>query len=307
MPNTIGTISNKTLILRWVISKIPKLKDSDNKLIKEGRSYLYYDSNQYGSFLHSDKSIDSPTNAVSYTLSQIYDSAGNVGYAIYSDEPPGKKVFGYYAHSKGTVGYDSTSGFWLVHSVPKFPPKKEESHYYPKSGRDNGQSMLCMSLPLSEINSVGRQLQTTGPHFYSFSMPNSLKDTLPNLYDATLSKKQIHYPIRVPSSRIATLKSKGGMEFTSFAKSKTFVKDLYAGLVSPSLKKSLLAETWIRTDKVNICCEPEETHCQYNVYNVNYLKFNKEVSYKETKDHSKWAVALDKSTLCIGDINRMVS
>ena len=304
MPNTIGTISNKTLILRWVISKIPKLKNSDNKLIKEGRSYLYYDSNRYGSFLHSDKSIDSPTNAVSYTLSQVYDSAGNVGYAMYSDEPPGKKAGVNYAHSKGTVGYDSTSGFWLVHSVPRFPPYyNERIYYYPKSGWDNGQSMLCMSLPLSEINSVGRQFQTTRPYFYSLSMPNSLKDTLPNLYDATVNKKQIHYP----SSRIATLKSMGGMEFTSFAKSKTFGKDLYAGLVSPSLKKSLLAETWIRTDKVTLCCEPEETHCQYNVYNVNYLKFNKEVSYKETKDHSKWAVALDKSTLCIGDINRMVS
>ena len=223
---------------------------------------------------------------------------------MYNDEEPDKYKDFRDAHSKGTVGYDSTSGFWLVHSVPRYPPFYNEGQYsYPYSGREYGQSMLCMSLPLSEINTAGKQFQTTGPHFYNFSMPESLRDKLSDLYQATASKKQLPDP----SSRIATLTSKGGLEFTHFAKSKTFGKDLYAGLVSPSLKKSLLAETWIRGDKVTACCVPEETHCQNNVYNVQELNFTKEINYTETKDHSKWAVALDNSTLCIGDINRMVS
>ena len=134
-------------------------------------------------------------------------------------------------------------------------------------------------LPLSEINTAGRQLQTTGPHFYDFVMPDSLRDTLPDLYHVTVNKENIYNP----SFRIATLISKGGVKFTSFVKSKTFGKDLYAGLVSPRLKKSLLTETWIRGDKVTACCVPEETHCQNNVYNVQELNFNKEVYYKETK------------------------
>ena len=273
--------------------------------IKNGTGYLYYDSNQGSDFTFPDKSINSSKSAAGHTLLQIYKST-NVGYAMYDDEEPDKYKDFYDAHSKGTVGYDSTSGFWLVHSVPKYPPYyKERIYYYPNSGREYGQSMLCMSLPLSEINSAGRQFQTTGPHFYNFSMPDSLKDTLPNLYDATVNKKQIP----VPSSHIATLKSKGGMEFTSFAKSKKFGKDLYAGLVSPSLKKSLLAETWVFEEKnrLQLCCVPEETHCPYNVYNVKYLNFSEEVHFKSCYDHSKWAVALDKSTLCIGDINRRVS
>ena len=250
-----------------------------------------------------DKSIINSNSAAGYTLSQIYSST-DVGYAMYNDEEPDEHKDFYDAHSKGTVGYDTSSGFWLVHSVPRFPPYYKERHYsYPESGQDYGQSMLCMSLPLSEINSAGRQFQTVGPHFYNFSMPDSLRDKLPELYQATVNKTQIPDP----TSRIVTLTSKGGIEFRYFAKSKTFGKDLYAGLVSPSLKKSLLAETWIRSDKVNACCDPEKAHCPYDVYNVNWVKFNEEVSYHETKDHSKWAVALDKSTLCIGDINRMVS
>ena len=136
-------------------------------------------------------------------------------------------------------------------------------------------------------------------------MPESLRDKLSDLYQATASKKQLPDP----SSRIATLTSKGGLEFTHFAKSKTFGEDLYAGLVSPSLKKSLLAETWVFKEemRLNICCMAEETPCRYNVYNVKELKFSEEVYFKSHYDHSKWAVALDKSTLCVGDINRRVS
>ena len=286
-----------------MISKVPELKKLNNALFTEGTGYLYYDSKQYGSFTASDKSISSSTSAVGYTLSQIYDSTANVGYAFYNNETPNGHKYGSDAHSKGVVGYDSESGFWFVHSVPEFPPKKKESYKYPNSGVIYGQSMLCMSLPLSEINTAGRQFQTVGPKLYDFYMPDSLRDILPDLYDVTVNHKRTYNP----TSRIATLTSKGGIEFTSFAKSKNFDKDLYAGLVSPSLRKSLLVETWIRTEKISKCCEPEELHCPYDVYNVNWVKFNEEVSYHETKDHSKWAVALDKSTLCIGDINRMVS
>ena len=225
---------------------------------------------------------------------------------MYNDEEPNKYKDFHDAHSKGTVGYDCSSGFWLVHSVPKYPPYyKDKYYYYPESGREFGQSMLCMSLPLSEINTAGRQFQTVGPHFYNFSMPDSLRDKLPELYQATVNKKQICDP----TSRIASLTSKGGMKFTSFAKSKRFGKDLYAGLVSPSLKKSLLVETWVfkEYNRLNVCCVPEEAYCQYNVYNVRELKFNDVVYFKVHYDHSKWAFALDMSTLCVGDINRKVS
>jgi deoxyribonuclease-2 len=52
---------------------------------------------------------------------------------------------------------DSTAGFWLVHSVPKFPIITNE-YKYPDTGKRNGQSFLCMTLSFRSIDVVGGYL-----------------------------------------------------------------------------------------------------------------------------------------------------
>ena len=227
---------------------------------------MYYDSGQGDSLYSPTQSIDSSRSAPGYTLSQIYgSSADTVGYAMYNDEFPDgtdKDL----AHSKGVLGYDSSGGFWLIHSVPRYPPPYGESYSYPDSGKRFGQSMLCISLSLSEINTVGRQIQTNGPSFYDYHMPHDLTPSLTDLYDATVNQNRIDDP----PYKIARLVSKRGMEFTSFAKSRDYGKDLYAMLVAPALHKPLLVETWIRGDRVCDCsvCESDRTGCEYEVDNV---------------------------------------
>lgn len=50
---------------------------------------------------------------------------------------------------------DTNEGFWLIHSVPHFPYSLE--HYmYPKTGVHFGQSFMCISLNLKDLNSVGK-------------------------------------------------------------------------------------------------------------------------------------------------------
>jgi deoxyribonuclease-2 len=54
-------------------------------------------------------------------------------------------------------------------------------------------------------------------------------------------------------------------------------------------------------------CKP--THA-FNVWNVQNLSWGGSINYKETKEHSKWAVATGNGIepiVCIGDINRMTS
>ena len=288
---------------RWVIYKLPHDNDSDSKWIKEGTGYLYLDSENSGKFILPDKSINDSRSSAGHTLSQIYNSSPeSVGYAMYNDEEPDETKDFMRAHSKGVVSYDSSSGFWLVHSVPKYPPYSNSSYSYPWSGTVYGQSMLCMSLPLIGINKAGRQFQTNGPHFYNYSMPESLQSQLQDLYDATKYNKTVNGT----DFNIEMLITTGGNDFTSFAKSEFFEKDLYASLVSLTLKKPLLVESWVRGDVVPSCCPPSP-NCSYDVYDVETLSFGGIMNFTEKQDHSKWAVADDKSTLCIGDINRMVS
>jgi deoxyribonuclease-2 len=68
------------------------------------------------------------------------------------------------------------SGFWIVHSVPKYPPAMDTGRYdYPHSGTIYGQSFLCISFTGEQIGTVGKQLQYNEPTFYSHQVPDYLK------------------------------------------------------------------------------------------------------------------------------------
>ena len=55
----------------------------------------------------------------------------------------------------GDVCFDKTSGFWLVHSIPNFPPRPSFGYSYPDSGTIYGQTLLCVTYKYSEFNSIG--------------------------------------------------------------------------------------------------------------------------------------------------------
>jgi hypothetical protein len=93
------------------------------------------------------------------------------------------------------------------------------------------------------------------PSVYDYNLPESFKNLFPNLAKA-VTKKALsgkNY------ANVANLMSKGGTEFTSFAKHKKFAKgllkfleshktiflDLYADLVATTLRKPFYAETWL--------------------------------------------------------------
>jgi deoxyribonuclease-2 len=65
-------------------------------------------------------------------------------YALYNDEHPYKTDSDtVHGHTKGVQLFDATSGLWLIHSVPKFPPA--DVYAYPITGTKYGQSMLCVT------------------------------------------------------------------------------------------------------------------------------------------------------------------
>lgn len=80
-------------------------------------------------------------------------------WIVYNDEPTNQKTTASMGHSKGMVAADNSSGFWLVHSVPKFPQlpyQNNNSYAYPETGVMNGQSFLCMSMMAQELDKVGK-------------------------------------------------------------------------------------------------------------------------------------------------------
>ena len=79
---------------------------------------------------------------------------------MYNDEWPNGTSSETAAHAKGVVAFDvatSGSGFWLIHSVPRFPPSPapDSSYSFPPTGERYGQTMLCISLPSSQADIIG--------------------------------------------------------------------------------------------------------------------------------------------------------
>lgn len=95
---------------------------------------------------------------------------------LYNDEPPNDKVDMYCGHTKGVMASDVNSGFWLVHSVPHFPPALSPGQYgYPTTGHTYGQSLLCVTMAADQVNKAAKQLLYNEPHIYSHSIPESLR------------------------------------------------------------------------------------------------------------------------------------
>ncbi|XP_068209876.1 deoxyribonuclease-2-alpha [Palaemon carinicauda] len=308
----------------FVVYKLPMDKNSEFAPLKLGTAYMYltpetaarlqsggvssvfseYRDSASGWVL-SNVSIGSEYSMLSYTLRRIYsdkDFLQNSALIMYNDEfPNGTKSFTK-GHTKGVFVMTQSGGFWLVHSVPLYPPSPEDGYSYPSSGHHYGQIMLCISLPVEEAENIGGQLIQNEPFIYASSMPTSLVERFPTL------KKVIdgEHVESLPWYRITQLKSKQGKTFTSFAKYRKYNQDLYAGLVAPVLETNLVVETWRNGP------EPLPSSCNstYKVENAESILVRAaSTSFSTHKDHSKWAVATepDQPYVCIGDINRMES
>ncbi|XP_018579451.1 plancitoxin-1 isoform X2 [Anoplophora glabripennis] len=282
----------------YVVYKLPEIKHH-HKLLKSGVAYTFMTSDNYDSWTFSNKSINSTTSILANTINDLYSAQG-ISYVLYNDQPPpDKKSKSNKGHNKGVVMVNYTGGFWLVHSVPHFP-MLGKTYIFPRTGAVFGQSFLCLSLSLENLNKVGTQLQYNQPEIYSQNINSNLKASLPDLVKAAMNVT-IN---TAPWYSVMEILTQKGVQFTSFAKSKAFNKDLYEDLVAPSLETDLYVETWPNGGgRLQSNCTKK-----YKVTNVKSVYLSAaNVTFNTTHDHSKWAVtppSQAKNWFCIGDINR---
>ncbi|XP_003424114.1 plancitoxin-1 [Nasonia vitripennis] len=314
----------------FVLYKLPRLSNSGNHLIKEGVAYLYMDSESFAKgWTLSEKDITSNDSIPANTLAPFYNDniAGDLFWVMYNDQPPNQPAKLNNGHTKGVVIAGETEGFWLIHSVPNFPPEpntgnetrrsnsnkieneSEEDtskdiprgiYAYPSSGKVNGQSFLCISTNEANLNTIGKQLMYNQIIVYRRNLPDSLSNKYSVLTDAA---NQVRIK-KAPYNSKINLYSTSGMEFTSFAKSSKWQKDLYDDFVAPQLNTDLYTETWMN-GRGKLPSECNKTRVM-NIRAISLQKAN--VEFHSSRDHSKWAVSADEKKkahwVCIGDINR---
>ncbi len=193
------------------------------------------------------------------------------------------------AHDKGVLYRDSKdgSGFFLLHSVPKFPAIDPRGHKLNPTTPERStyaQSFVCVSKHAGKQDNFYNQIVAHANGQNSQIYFDSLKITS----DIKFEGGYVNEPIE-------------GTPFMYVTKLMKFDADPFEEILVPAFQTGWIAETWGRPYKDDNC------NGQFSVIN------NKQVSYfdtivSSTKDHSKWAVAINTEDLvCIGGMNHMTS
>ena len=224
------------------------------------------------------------------------------GYILYNDErPDGKPDNGSLGHTKGVLCWDvaTGTGFWLIHSWPLTPHLQAVAPTTPIYG----QTFLCLSLTLDDINRVAYAMLTHHePQVYDFNV-----DGLPEVYALRSLVNGIE-PDSDASGMQMDFTTVGGMPFKLIAKNRHWNDDFWNDLVGPTLGVDLHVETWIRGPIAPVA-DDDGIHKSFDVKYVNLGPIGVHYAWPETSDHAKWAISADPSKpfVCIGDLNRMIS
>lgn len=259
-----------------------------------GWDYAYMDA--HNKLAKSPQQLNSTSSSISKTILQL--GSEGVSFAMWNDEPPvGYATEAPNAHSKGLLAFTSSGGFWLTHSLPKFPSKSLSTGpgLWTAASDDNGQSFLCITLSREEIRKLSPVFRINRVSVYNSKFvgdETSLADVQAWAVEHDWDKATMTTRVRI--------QSKGGQAFTVYGKNPSWGKgkDLYSDLVAPDTGE-LLMEGWRRgVGAWRPACGKDKV---LDVMSVSLPGMD----WNVMEDHSKWAVAQSGTAFCVGDINRM--
>lgn len=303
--------------------KFPKISDNENDLVKGGAGYVYLHEDDQ-KFQMGKVGFNESDSIVGKTLESFYETDfGNKntdrGFLLYNDQYKDQQLSSR-AHAKGVIYFDDKSAVWIVHSFPHYPSLPSTGKYtLGGSQMRYGQTMICLTLPLEELEKVGNQLMWAWPQHIDSSFPESSNGAFYLKFLQRVAKKGKHRKPKKDAESEALswanqedLRTIEGNKMSTFYKGQKFGEDVWADLISPGLGADMMTETWSNGvgGVLGSDCD-----AKYKVNNIKYLNFSKfNVKFKVNKDHGKWGLGIpqnprsySKRAICIGDMNRMQS
>lgn len=283
--------------------KIPKLGKTADAPSSTGYEYIYYDPN-IKKVVQSEYLLTDGKGSIDGTLNSIFKNPSDTtGWILYNDEMPEDahgKDSSSYGHTKGVLAFDTATktGFWLLHSWPKYSDPGATIMPTPKYG----QTFICIALDMATLSKIADQMinhQT--PQVYMPRIPKGLDKNDP-LY--ILSQPISTTP--KADSDVMDYESRGGLKFKVIAKNHKWNKDFWNDLVGPTLGSDMDVETWIR-GAIPPTMDSDGIHKTFDVKYIDLSRLGFPYAWPETHDHAKWGISVDSDWVCVGDINRMVS
>jgi deoxyribonuclease-2 len=273
----------------WTILKAPKTGDK----------YLFAEESL--PLTQPSISLNETTNgALGKTLQQLWTTS-DVSFLLYNDEPPLANSYNFtVGHAKGILALQEKTGFFILHSIPKFPLGPQETSSFsglPSNAYTYGQNAICISISGDVADTLAYALHLVVPNIYESSLTDEVKINYPNI--TSLAQGKISTSPLCVNHNLQTV---NGTPFTFFSKSTQWDNDLWYACVAQQLQTDLQVESWIRGSAIGPSCS--DTYQVTDVQSVNFQDFSG-FSWSSYDDHSKWATG--NSWTCFGDINRMTS
>lgn len=302
----------------WFAYKLPTAIGPESNTT--GFEFLYCDSNNDKELGLSEIKLDDEKSAIALTLKQVFDKNPDSGYILWNDEIPpipGNPVHADNkgkGHSKGILAFSkkSNSGFYLLHSTPRFPLEAELT--LPEDEKIYGQAYLCVGLKdYQTANDIADiLLHQNDVQVYASHIPEVANTE--SLYQLAFNQRS-----GIPAEPATySFETQNGIPFQLLAKNKHWSmaktgdesgKDFWEDLVCPVLKTDFSVETW-RRGLVFRDQEAGITEITTDIVDID-LSGNGLAGYKWafTQDHSKWGVSKDEKDayVVIADINRQIS
>lgn len=286
------------------------MKPSKNNFVTpKGGEFVYVDSNTpktAQTWTLSNQNVFDEDNPAAHTLRPLRRPAEDILYVAYNDQPPPGYNGTRSGHCKGVVLFDSSTGVWLLHSVPRFLEGIGTGRYsFPESGRENAQLLMCITFPSSELDAIGKHLRMEYANVYAKGSPQSLLDRHPQM---GLLFKDSFIRGRGQDLLVRNITGASNLRLLSVAKRATFEQDIYAAVLTGLVRDDLVVQSWRNGagDKLPANCSRSYTVTHADLVKLS-LPERRSITFKTEEDHSKWAVAVDRPVFCIASMNRMES
>ena len=264
--------------------------------------YAYYDPTLGGlQYYKYDVNTFPPTRITRYVTS----GGSDFNYFFWNDDKtvkdgPSDSCSSSKAHAKGSLVYDSSSGAFLLHSLPRFPTRTSSNvvlEELPSNGGSYGQTFLCISVNKVTAETIAKLLNCVNVSINK-SVPNDRVNSSPNSWVNNLIQNKMADSCVM--EHVTKIRSRAGVEFTFFGKNYKKKIIPYDTTMRQSYSDHFYVRTWSRP-----ALAPSQ-YGTYNLVNVLDVKYGA-FGYGVNKEHSKWAIANSKSIVCFADLNHTES
>ena len=122
-----------------------------------------------------------------------------------------------------------------------------QQYNFPDDELIYGQSFLCLTLDITQLEIVASQLMIAHPQIYESRVPAAVAAKAPSIAKLV---NGVHGDF---DSNVAEIKTLLGLPFKTYYKDKAWNSDLYGKWVAPTIKCNMIAETWMISFTQSLC------------------------------------------------------